>query len=420
MKRQILFLFLLLTLAAGAALYSVNTGTTANDGTGDKLRTAFGKLNTNDTLLQAEIASASNSISLLAVGNDTTTSNGVMAELVTASNALRGYWVAADTVTSNALYGLIGEGGATLTQVTNTVSALALALSPPEGTRVAVSEFGKDGDLGFTMLDEDANPFLAMQFFGEGGGDPGFISINTNFNLKLPGTNGNAWILRDAASGRGAWGPVAAAATKIPANETATNLATMGSVILKDDLGGSGMSFYPTNTAGYKFLILSNENSHIHNSAYIFFGMGGGNLHSNCVATFGDVTNIHTALGGSPGGGASTSNNIPGAGSYWEAGTNFVCDTGATNLFRLLLTKASGVMLTNGIDGQTITLQVTQDGTGGWGLVTNQVGTCGAWDFGEVVTASVVSTNAGRTSYIRCQYWAASNRWDVLGNSWGH
>jgi hypothetical protein len=418
MKRHILSILCVFVLGATAAYYSVNTGTTANDGTGDKLRAAFGKLNTNITLLESNLTAASNSVYALAVGNDTTTSNGLILELATASNILRGFWVAADTVTSNALYGLIGEGGATLTQVTNVVSGLALTLSPAEGTRVAVSEFGKDGDLGFTMLDEDANPYLALRFFGEAGGDPGFISINTNFNIKMPGTNGNVWTLTDAASGRGSWAPATAAATKIPANETATNLSTMGSLVIKDDLGGLGMSFYPTNTAGKQFLWLTNENSTIWNRSYLFFGTPGGNLHSNMVATFGDATNIVRAL--ATGGGTSTSNNIPGAGSYWEGGTNFVCDTGATNFFRLTITKNSGIMLTNGIDGQIVTIGITQDGTGGWALVTNQVGVCGFWQFGDEITGWAVKTNAGKTSYFRAAYWAASNRWDVFGNVSGY
>lgn len=54
MKTNILFVLLLCGLAAYAAQlhqFSVNTGSAANDGAGDGLRTAFGKVNTNFTTL---------------------------------------------------------------------------------------------------------------------------------------------------------------------------------------------------------------------------------------------------------------------------------------------------------------------------------------------------------------------------------
>lgn len=58
------------------------------------------------------------------------------------------------------------------------------------------------------------------------------------------------------------------------------------------------------------------------------------------------------------------------------SGTNFVIDflaLGPTNDVRLTLTNNSGLLLTNIIDGKNLTLEVFQNVTGSWNLVTNGV-----------------------------------------------
>jgi len=55
-----LFLFLLLPLLVFGQITNVNIGTTANDGTGDTLRVALSKVNTNTAWLASQLASATN------------------------------------------------------------------------------------------------------------------------------------------------------------------------------------------------------------------------------------------------------------------------------------------------------------------------------------------------------------------------
>ena len=65
--KKLLFLLVIITAcqrdivpvksrSASVALTDVNIGTTANDGTGDALRTAFGKVNSNNTLIENAFA----------------------------------------------------------------------------------------------------------------------------------------------------------------------------------------------------------------------------------------------------------------------------------------------------------------------------------------------------------------------------
>lgn len=102
------------------------------------------------------------------------------------------------------------------------------------------------------------------------------------------------------------------------------------------------------------------------------------------------------------------SNNIPG--TLVLSGTNCHINAATGTVFRVTATANIGFTIAGGNEGQTITVAITQDGTGNRTAVwTNRF-----W-FGSDITGVSLSTNAGRTDYLRAQYWAASNRWDVLG-----
>lgn len=80
----------------------------------------------------------------------------------------------------------------------------------------------------------------------------------------------------------------------------------------------------------------------------------------------------------SGGGGAGSSGPTTNAPTYAEviSGTNFVVDflaLGATNSIKLTLTAHSGIQFTNVIKGMKVTMEVWQDSSGTWSLVTNGI-----------------------------------------------
>lgn len=160
MKKLFAFLSIqLMVLSVCVAQFTtINVGTTANDGTGDTLRTAFGKVNTNFTTagmistvqsnaLQAQIY-ATNAALLLAV-NYTNYDN-----LVTTTNlisaATNGTYK--NAFTTNNWIGLIGDtnglAGNRLSfknmtaPYTNAIDTLSIQLSSPSGYRTAISAIG--------------------------------------------------------------------------------------------------------------------------------------------------------------------------------------------------------------------------------------------------------------------------------------
>jgi hypothetical protein len=79
--KKLLFLLVIITAcqrdmvpiksrSASVALTDVNIGTTANDGTGDPLRTAFQKVNANNALIEAAIATTSTTTEVRGIVND--------------------------------------------------------------------------------------------------------------------------------------------------------------------------------------------------------------------------------------------------------------------------------------------------------------------------------------------------------------
>lgn len=64
---------------------------------------------------------------------------------------------------------------------------------------------------------------------------------------------------------------------------------------------------------------------------------------------------------------------------------------------------------TNPSDGQTITIEIIQDTTGGRTLAYNAI-----WKFGTDIAGAVLSTAANARDHFTAKYNAANTRWDVL------
>ena len=106
MKRIIYFLILITLMvacqrdivpvksrSASVTLTDVNIGTTANDGTGDPLRTAFQKVNANNALIENAFATVSTTTEMRGEINDT-----IEARIAAALNATSYFWEKVDTV----------------------------------------------------------------------------------------------------------------------------------------------------------------------------------------------------------------------------------------------------------------------------------------------------------------------------------
>lgn len=136
--------------------------------------------------------------------------------------------------------------------------------------------------------------------------------------------------------------------------------------------------------------------------------------------TAGSNISLSTNSGGSisisstASGGTSTSNNIPSSIVYTD--TNIFINAGAATLFRIILTNSAFLHFpTNASDGQQIRISITQDSTGMRLLsYTNSL------TFGSDITGITLTTNANKTDWITMIYWAASNRWDVVGVLMGY
>ena len=105
---RFLIILFLTTVAMNAQQLVIGVGTTANDGSGDPVRTAFQKVNTNFTSVYLNVTTVSNLVGTVA-GNLTTVSNSVgtvAGNLTTVSNSV-GVVAANLTTVSNSLTGKI-------------------------------------------------------------------------------------------------------------------------------------------------------------------------------------------------------------------------------------------------------------------------------------------------------------------------
>ena len=136
--KKLLFLLVIITAcqrdivpvksrAVSLSLTDVNIGTTANDGTGDPLRTAFQKVNANNALIEAAIATTSTTTEVRGIVNDS-----LDALKAAALPATSYFWEKADTVggsgedvlvTTTGLNTAIAgvEGGGTSTGITKSL-----------------------------------------------------------------------------------------------------------------------------------------------------------------------------------------------------------------------------------------------------------------------------------------------------------
>jgi hypothetical protein len=88
MNRILLLLFAFATLASGAQ-QTINVGTVANDGTGDPIRTSFGKANANFTELYARTINVTSNAPFLTVAGGPTSSGTITINLTSGQTANR-------------------------------------------------------------------------------------------------------------------------------------------------------------------------------------------------------------------------------------------------------------------------------------------------------------------------------------------
>lgn len=124
MKKIVIALALVLGLqSAPAQITNINIGTNPNDGTGDPLRTAFTKINSNIAYIEAQVTNA-------ATGTNVGLLNGTNAWAGSGSNYFAGPLVA--TNASNVVSGKISGNGGGLTNLPTTAM-------PALGTNAAQS-----------------------------------------------------------------------------------------------------------------------------------------------------------------------------------------------------------------------------------------------------------------------------------------
>lgn len=133
---RFLIILLLTTAAVNAQQLTIGVGTTANDGLGDPVRTAFQKANTNFTAVFLNILTVSNTVTAN-TANITTVSNSVgtvAANLTTVSNSV-GVVAGNLTTVSNAV--TVNTGN--LTTVSNSVGTVAANLTVVSNSLTTVS-----------------------------------------------------------------------------------------------------------------------------------------------------------------------------------------------------------------------------------------------------------------------------------------
>lgn len=101
--------------------------------------------------------------------------------------------------------------------------------------------------------------------------------------------------------------------------------------------------------------------------------------------------------------------------SYVGGGTNFTIDGSSLSnntIVRITLTKASGILTTNlsSSDGKVFDLEVEEDSTGGWRLITNGPN----WRLSQEIPEMFIETNATTFSAFRLKV-RGTNLW-VVGN----
>jgi len=125
------------------------------------------------------------------------------------------------------------------------------------------------------------------------------------------------------------------------------------------------------------------------------------------------------------GGGPSTSNNIPFTTYTAITGsptTNILIDASLGTLFRVLLTNNMGLMITNGSDGQDLSIELYQDGTGNR-TVKEVANTGGAqtnnWHFGEDITSPItLTTNQYKKDLLKLRYEVTNLSTNTSRSNW--
>lgn len=141
----------------------------------------------------------------------------------------------------------------------------------------------------------------------------------------------------------------------------------------------------------------------------------------------GSVTRFEQPFGAGAGG-PTTSNNIPAGVTVFGTApaTNVLINAASGTLFRYVLTNSVGLLITNGVNGQEIIVELYQDATGNR-TVTHVNNSTGAatnfWAFGTDITSPItLTTNANKVDRLKLIYNTGfagavhtTNRWDVIG-----
>ena len=180
------------------------------------------------------------------------------------------YIVSGATLTTNAngTVGLTVTGSASKLDATNGVARSLRFGDQVNSSLDGTTRWWTDNGVGAAdtriALPNAAGAQHDVLLFYSDGMTEGHVEVGTNFNIRLPGTNGWTWTLTDAASGAGSWGPMPFPDDGLHATDgTATNLSVVGpyGLGLLDDGGTARAAIYADNTSDYGTIWISNKNN---------------------------------------------------------------------------------------------------------------------------------------------------------------
>jgi hypothetical protein len=158
---------------------TIDTGTAGNAATGDSLRTAFTKVNTNFTELYAELGG--DSLDAISFTNNTISTDITNANLILTGNGTGGVIIEDIEITGSTVNVLTTNNNLTLnTNGTGKVVINGLSFPTTDGTAGQVLKTDGAGNLSFTAVDAGAITFV--------GDDSTGTAVNTGETFKIAGS----------------------------------------------------------------------------------------------------------------------------------------------------------------------------------------------------------------------------------------
>jgi hypothetical protein len=158
---------------------TIDTGTAGNAATGDSLRTAFTKVNTNFAELYAELGG--DSLDAISFTNNTISTDITNANLILTGNGTGGVIIEDIEITGSTINVLTTNSNLTLdTNGTGKVVINGLSFPTTDGTAGQVLKTDGAGNLSFTAVDAGAITFV--------GDDSTGTAVNTGETIKIAGS----------------------------------------------------------------------------------------------------------------------------------------------------------------------------------------------------------------------------------------